>query len=48
MLLDEELWPSTDTLAAREVVLSALEGGSVDDAEAAFRAVAKAAGILTG
>lgn len=46
MLLDDELWPSTDTLAARGAALAALEGGSVDDAEAAFREAAKAAGIL--
>jgi hypothetical protein len=51
LLLDDELWPVTDTLAAREVLLAALEGGADDPAllykaRKAFAAVAKEAGIL--
>ena len=44
LLLED--WPYGDTLDAQKALLDAMEGGSVDDAEAAFRVAAERAGIL--
>jgi len=44
LLLEE--WPDVDNRAAREAMLAALEGGSIDVAAEAFREAASEAGIL--